>query len=89
MPNHNVLIRQLSDEDNEALSYLRNATGHASNSKALMAAAHQFKILCDEIAQLRDENDILRARLSHINGQLRKLHDFMEFLGEFGDDNSR
>lgn len=76
----NILIRDLSEKDQEALSSVMNETGCRQASKAVMRAVYSFlrsQVLIrqqtDRIKELEAENHILRQNLTLITTAVKSL----------------
>lgn len=76
----NILIRDLTDQDNETLRTIMKETGCFQASKAIMRAAYSFlrmsaitKQQGDRIRELEAENHVLRRNATQIVEYSKKL----------------
>lgn len=76
----NILIRDLSEKDQEALNSVMNETGCRQASKAVMRAVYSFlrsqaliKQQSSRIKELEAENQILRQNAVLITTAVKKL----------------
>jgi uncharacterized protein YoxC len=78
-----VLIRELTEEENDLLAKVRKLTGKGQNSKALMEAARLYILLDKEVKGLRTEANKLREENNNIKYRLREYFQIQTTLKDF------